>query len=206
MNKVALFSKEYPPYVYGGAGVHVEYLSQALAKRIAVEVRCFGDQEITGVAVLHGSGMRAQLPQPCLGSGDADVGRASELQHAVQDLDGDGRLGRPTLVRVRGQPVPDQALVAPNGCLGAGPLRVSGPLLPSHPALLGDELEMAVALCRHGLGRRAGHRRGARGYDNGRLWITLGDTGVDAVLVVGTVAGERGDRAVHLVQQGTNLS
>ena len=29
----------------------------------------------------------AQLPQPCLGSGDADVGRASQLQHAVQDLD-----------------------------------------------------------------------------------------------------------------------
>ena len=48
MNKVALFTKEYPPYVYGGAGVHVEYLSQALAKHIAVEVRCFGDQEITG--------------------------------------------------------------------------------------------------------------------------------------------------------------
>ena len=45
MNKVALFTKEYPPYVYGGAGVHVEYLSQALAKHIAVEVRCFGDQK-----------------------------------------------------------------------------------------------------------------------------------------------------------------
>jgi glycogen synthase len=42
--KVALFSKEYPPYVYGGAGVHVEYLSQALAKLLPVEVRCFGDQ------------------------------------------------------------------------------------------------------------------------------------------------------------------
>src|SRR5271168_1170479 len=44
VNKVAIFSKEYPPYVYGGAGVHVEYLSRALAKRIQVEVRCFGDQ------------------------------------------------------------------------------------------------------------------------------------------------------------------
>ncbi len=44
LRKVALFSKEYPPYVYGGAGVHVEYLSQALAKLIKVEVRCFGDQ------------------------------------------------------------------------------------------------------------------------------------------------------------------
>ena len=44
LRRVALFSKEYPPYVYGGAGVHVEYLSQALAKLVEVEVRCFGDQ------------------------------------------------------------------------------------------------------------------------------------------------------------------
>ena len=44
--KVALFSKEYPPHVYGGAGVHVEFLAQALAKRIDVEVRCFGEQQV----------------------------------------------------------------------------------------------------------------------------------------------------------------
>ncbi len=44
LRKVALFSKEYPPAVYGGAGVHVEYLARALAKTISVEVRCFGDQ------------------------------------------------------------------------------------------------------------------------------------------------------------------
>lgn len=44
--KVALFSKEYPPHVYGGAGVHVEYLARALARRIDVEVRCFGEQRI----------------------------------------------------------------------------------------------------------------------------------------------------------------
>ncbi len=45
--KVALLSKEYPPFVYGGAGVHVEYLARALAKSIDVEVRCFGDQDTT---------------------------------------------------------------------------------------------------------------------------------------------------------------
>ncbi|RRR72728.1 MAG: glycogen synthase [Candidatus Viridilinea halotolerans] len=44
LRKVALFTNEYPPNVYGGAGVHVEYLSRALAKLVAVEVRCFGDQ------------------------------------------------------------------------------------------------------------------------------------------------------------------
>jgi glycogen synthase len=46
LRKVALFTNEYPPNVYGGAGVHVEYLSQALARRVPVEVRCFGDQQV----------------------------------------------------------------------------------------------------------------------------------------------------------------
>jgi glycogen synthase len=44
IRKATLFTNEYPPHVYGGAGVHVEYLSRALARRIAVEVRCFGAQ------------------------------------------------------------------------------------------------------------------------------------------------------------------
>ena len=46
LEKVALFTNEYPPYIYGGAGVHVEYLSRELARLLAVEVRCFGDQDI----------------------------------------------------------------------------------------------------------------------------------------------------------------
>ena len=44
LNKVAVFTKEYPPNVYGGAGVHVEYLCRELARLVPVEVRCFGDQ------------------------------------------------------------------------------------------------------------------------------------------------------------------
>ena len=48
LRKVALFSKEYPPHIYGGAGVHVEYLARALARHIAVEVRCFGEQSDPG--------------------------------------------------------------------------------------------------------------------------------------------------------------
>ena len=35
-----------PPNVYGGAGVHVEYLSRELSKLVPVEVRCFGDQDV----------------------------------------------------------------------------------------------------------------------------------------------------------------
>ena len=44
--KVLFLTNEYPPHIYGGAGVHVGYLSRELAKTIAVEVRCFGDQRI----------------------------------------------------------------------------------------------------------------------------------------------------------------
>ena len=46
LEKVALFTNEYPPNVYGGAGVHVEYLSRELSRLVAVEVRCFGAQDI----------------------------------------------------------------------------------------------------------------------------------------------------------------
>src|SRR5437868_10631884 len=43
--KVLLLTNEYPPHTYGGAGVHVEYLSHELARLMDVEVRCFGDQK-----------------------------------------------------------------------------------------------------------------------------------------------------------------
>ena len=46
INKVAFFTNEYPPHVYGGAGVHVEYLSRELSKLVPVEVRCFGEQDV----------------------------------------------------------------------------------------------------------------------------------------------------------------
>jgi starch synthase len=41
--RVGLMTREYPPYVYGGAGVHVEYLSRELAKTIDVDVYAWGD-------------------------------------------------------------------------------------------------------------------------------------------------------------------
>ena len=43
--KVLFYTREFPPYVYGGAGVHVEYLATELAKLMEVDVRCFGDQD-----------------------------------------------------------------------------------------------------------------------------------------------------------------
>ncbi|MFV0564985.1 MAG: glycogen synthase [Flavobacteriaceae bacterium] len=42
--KALFYTREFPPYVYGGAGVHVEYLADELSKLMDVDVRCFGDQ------------------------------------------------------------------------------------------------------------------------------------------------------------------
>ncbi|MGY8643296.1 MAG: glycogen synthase [Verrucomicrobiales bacterium] len=43
--KALLLTNEFPPEIYGGAGIHVQYLSRELAKLCDVEVRCFGDQD-----------------------------------------------------------------------------------------------------------------------------------------------------------------
>jgi len=40
--RIDLITKEYPPAIYGGAGVHVAELVQVLRKNIEVQVRCFG--------------------------------------------------------------------------------------------------------------------------------------------------------------------
>jgi glycogen synthase len=49
--KIAILTNEYPPHIYGGAGVHVSYLTRELARlddrRHAVKVLCFGEQQET---------------------------------------------------------------------------------------------------------------------------------------------------------------
>jgi len=45
--KTLFLTNEYPPNVYGGAGVHVDYLSRELAHLMDVDVRCFGAQDET---------------------------------------------------------------------------------------------------------------------------------------------------------------
>ena len=66
--KVLLLTNEYPPNVYGGAGVHVDYLSRELAKSIPVEVRSFGEQDVSdGNLRVRGFGLDASkftCPKP----------------------------------------------------------------------------------------------------------------------------------------------
>ena len=65
--RIAILTNEYPPYVYGGAGVHVEYLTRELARmeqgRHRVLVICFGDQDIhKGNLTVRGINPSFELP------------------------------------------------------------------------------------------------------------------------------------------------
>jgi len=48
--RVALLTREYPPEVYGGAGVHVTYLARELAPLVDLVVHCQGADRIGAVA------------------------------------------------------------------------------------------------------------------------------------------------------------
>jgi len=42
--KALFLTNEFPPTIYGGAGVHVDYLSRELARLMQIEVRCYGKE------------------------------------------------------------------------------------------------------------------------------------------------------------------
>jgi starch synthase len=63
--RIALLTREYPPDIYGGAGVHVEHLAAELAQLIEVDVHCFGARATPGprepgIPLVHG---HPDLPQ-----------------------------------------------------------------------------------------------------------------------------------------------
>jgi alpha-maltose-1-phosphate synthase len=91
--KALLLSREYPPDIYGGAGVHVEYLARELAKLAAVEVRTFGRHDVdAGSLVVHGyGGAGAVTDAPEHGYSFAPVVRALRvcLSLGVQHTDAD---------------------------------------------------------------------------------------------------------------------
>src|SRR5215218_48536 len=120
-------------------------------------------------------------------------------------MDGDVHLGRLTLVRARAQPIADHLFPPPDGGLGPSAFVVPGSLLPSQAPVLGDALEMAVALRRRGLGIRRWHRTRTRWHDDGRRGVALGNAGVNTVLVIRTVARDRRHGPRDLVEQGIRL-
>jgi glycogen synthase len=81
---IAILTNEYPPHVYGGAGVHVEYLTRELARlddgRHTVQVLCFGDQSIrAGNLTVQGVRPDCRLPS-------RDPRRQKTLDPLLRDL------------------------------------------------------------------------------------------------------------------------
>jgi starch synthase len=82
--RIAILTNEYPPNIYGGAGVHVEYLTRELARveggNHSVEVLCFGDQSIRdGNLTVQGVNPTQKLPS-------TDTKHARFLDTMLRDL------------------------------------------------------------------------------------------------------------------------
>ena len=81
--RVDLLTREFPPHVYGGAGVHVEELSAVLAQHIDTRVRCFDGprQDLPNVT---GYSLPADLSEanPALGTFGVDVRMAADVAGA----------------------------------------------------------------------------------------------------------------------------
>jgi glycogen synthase len=94
--RIALFTNEYPPNVYGGAGVHVEYLSRELARADGgvhhVDVLCFGEQDAT-IANLRVRGVA-----PALRFVAQDPRHAKFLDALLRDLAMAGAVESPDVV------------------------------------------------------------------------------------------------------------
>ncbi|PWG60714.1 glycogen synthase [Bifidobacterium catulorum] len=60
--KVDILTREFPPHIYGGAGVHAEQLSKVLAERIDVTVRAFdGPRKADEVPTIPGTDPKGSL-------------------------------------------------------------------------------------------------------------------------------------------------
>jgi starch synthase len=64
MHKVALLTREYPPDVYGGAGIHVEYLARELRRLAEVSVHCWGLPRDEAGVTAHQPWTALSAPKP----------------------------------------------------------------------------------------------------------------------------------------------
>jgi alpha-maltose-1-phosphate synthase len=94
--RIAQFTNEYPPHVYGGAGVHIEYLSRELARVEGgthhVEVLCFGEQHETR------GNLRVRGVAPAVRFPAQDPRHARLLDALVRDLAMAGAVDAPDVV------------------------------------------------------------------------------------------------------------
>src|SRR5436305_7208408 len=82
--RIAILTNEYPPHIYGGAGVHVEYLTRELTRiedgKHSVQILCFGDQQI------HEGNLTVQGVQPHFALPYQDPRHQKFLDTMLRDL------------------------------------------------------------------------------------------------------------------------
>ncbi|WP_328608401.1 glycogen synthase [Amycolatopsis sp. NBC_00345] len=74
---VGLLTREYPPDVYGGAGVHVEFLARELRSLVDLDVHCWGPDRADGA---HGHQDAHGYSQPAFATIDIAVSMAEALR------------------------------------------------------------------------------------------------------------------------------
>jgi starch synthase len=102
--KLELITKEFPPYIYGGAGVHVEELSKVLAKKITVSVRAFGEYSESDIAAAHEAGVTLT----------GYIAEKGISDSSVQTMSQDVRIADDIASVANAEPVPE------SGSVGAG--------------------------------------------------------------------------------------
>ncbi len=92
--RIAILTNEYPPHIYGGAGVHVEYLTRELARvedgNHSLEILCFGDQQSSeGNVIVNGVMPIGTLPSqdPRHAKLQDTMLRNLEMAGLLQDVD-----------------------------------------------------------------------------------------------------------------------
>ncbi len=77
--RVGLLTREYPPDVYGGAGVHVEFLARELGRLVDLDVHCWGEGRTEGV-LRHRSWSALDGANDALRTFSVDLAMAAALQ------------------------------------------------------------------------------------------------------------------------------
>ena len=165
--RVALLTREYPPEVYGGAGVHVTYLARELAPLVDLTVHCQGADRPDAVAhrpwdLLADANQALRVVSTDLSMAAAiRVRAAGPLAHLVREP------GRPPGRHALRHPARD------DDALAGGPASVEGRAAGRRVHGL-----VLVRADGGGLGRRGGGRLGRHaGRHPGRLPRNSGRTG-----------------------------
>jgi alpha-maltose-1-phosphate synthase len=80
--RVGVLTREYPPEVYGGAGVHVEFLVRELRNIVDVDVHCFGGSRLEAGVRAYPAPLELEAANAAVRTLGIDLAMASGVQGA----------------------------------------------------------------------------------------------------------------------------